>query len=75
VGAIYNWLMERHRPQEDYRPFPHQIALSAGAIVMTFYAAYLGGSLVYRHSVGVQRMGSGAEERKDKVAELISKTQ
>lgn len=75
VGAIYNWLMERHRPHEDYRPYPHQIPLSAGAILATSYAAYLGGSLVYKHAVGVQRMGDGAAEKKEKVTELLNKTQ
>jgi len=67
--------MERNRPHENYRPYPHQIALSAGALMMTFYAAYLGGSLVYEHSVGVQRMGAGAEEKKSKVADLVNKVQ
>jgi uncharacterized membrane protein len=67
--------MERNRPHEDYRPYPHQIALSASALVMTMYAAYLGGSLVYKHSVGVQRMGSGADEKKEKLTALVNKTQ
>jgi len=75
VGAIYNWLMERNRPHEDYRPYPHQIALSAGALVMTLYAAFLGGSLVYSHSVGVQRMGAGAEEKKKEETDLVNKAQ
>jgi len=75
VCAIYNWLMERHRPHEDYQPYPHQIVLSAGALIMTLYAAFLGGSLVYKHSVGVQRMGSGAEEKEAKLAGLVQKTQ
>jgi len=66
VGAVYNWLMERHRPHEDYRPYGHQIVLSGGALVMAMYAAYLGGGLVYTHGVGVQRMGAGAEEKKEK---------
>jgi len=63
-GAIYHWLMERDRPHEDYRPYRHQLVLSAGALVMTLYAAYLGGSLIYTHGVGVQRMGTGEEEKK-----------
>jgi len=66
IGAVYNWLMERHRPYEDYRPYGHQIILSGGALVMTLYAAYLGGGLIYTHGVGVQRMGAGAEEKKEK---------
>jgi hypothetical protein len=33
---------------------------------MTLYAAYLGGGLIYTHGVGVQRMGAGAEEKKEK---------
>ena len=60
VGAVYNWIVERN--VEDYRPSGHQIILSAGALALQLYAAYLGGELVYRYGVGVQCMGKGAEE-------------
>jgi uncharacterized membrane protein len=58
--------MERNRPYEDYRPYGHQILLSGASLAMTLYAAYLGGGLVYKHGVGVQRMGDGLEEKKEK---------
>lgn len=57
--------MLRHRGFEDYRPRGHQILLSAGGLALTFYAAYLGGGLVYENGVGVQRMGK-ARAKKDK---------
>jgi len=72
-GAIYHWLMERHRPHEDYAPYLHQILLSGGALVMSLYAAYLGGSLIYKHGVGVQRMGAGAEEKTTEMRKKIDK--
>lgn len=62
-GAVYNWLMERNRGFEDYRPHGHQVLLSAGGLALTFYAAYLGGGLVYEHGVGVQRMGRAKVEK------------
>jgi len=66
IGAVYNWLMERNRPNEAYRPYGHQIFLSCGALVMVMYAAYLGGGLVYTQKVGVQRMGTGFQEKQEK---------
>jgi len=74
LGAIYNWLLERGRPHEYYRPYPHQIILSGGTLVMSLYAAYLGGSLIYKHGVGVKRMGAGKEERKDEMKKAVDKT-
>lgn len=65
--------MERNRPHEDYRPYNHQILLSAGGLGMTLFAAFLGGSLVYKHGVGVQRMGEGAKEKQKEVTELVHK--
>lgn len=75
MGAVYNWLMERNRAHEDYRPYGHQIVLSAGAIGLTLFAAYLGGGLVYKHGVGVQRMGDGLEEKKKEQKELLEKSE
>lgn len=57
--------MERNKSFEDYRPEGHQILLSAGGLALTFYAAYIGGGLVYEHGVGVQRMGR-AKAKKEK---------
>lgn len=67
--AVYNWLMERHRPLEDYRPYGHQILFSGVALGLTLYAAYLGGGLVYEHGVGVQRMGHGKELKEKDIKE------
>lgn len=66
--------MERNRPHEDYRPYGHQILLSAVAMGLTMFAAYLGGSLVYKHGVGVQRMGDGLEEKKKAEKKVVEKS-
>ncbi|KAH8588502.1 hypothetical protein B0O99DRAFT_746759 [Bisporella sp. PMI_857] len=63
-AVMYNLLMERHCPHENYGPYPHQIVLSGGTLLMPFYAAYLGGSLICKHGMGVQHMGDGVEEEK-----------
>lgn len=70
-NAVYNWLMERN--VEDYKPAGHQIVLSAGMLLLAFYAAYLGGGLVYTRGVGVQRMGTGAEEKQKEMDEYAEK--
>ncbi|RDW89207.1 hypothetical protein BP6252_01239 [Coleophoma cylindrospora] len=66
--AAYNWLKERNAV--DFRPEAHQVGLSAIALMATFYAAFLGGSLIYTHGVGVQRQGKGLEEKTKKMAEI-----
>ena len=71
VGAVYNWLMDRNA--EDFKPAGHQTVLSAGALFMAFYAAYLGGGLVYTRGVGVQRMGTGAEIKKREMEKFAAK--
>lgn len=63
AGAVYNWLMERN--VEDFKPAGHQVLMSMSALLIAFYAAYLEGGLVYSRGVGVQRMGTGAEEKKE----------
>ncbi len=63
--------MERNRGFEDFRPHGHQILLSAAAMGLTMYAAYLGGALVYSQGVGVQRMGHAKEEKDKKEAKKI----
>lgn len=72
-GAVYHWTREHDRPHEDYRPYGHQVMLSAGAFVMLLYSGYLGGTLVYKHGVGVQRQGEGAEEKKESQVEVVEK--
>jgi len=66
-GAIYNWVIQRNRSPEDYAPHNHQVVLSGGALGLLFFSAYLGGSLVYKHGVGVQRMGDGANVKKEEL--------
>lgn len=73
--AVYNWLMERNRGFEDYRPYGHQILASGAALGITLYAAYLGGGLVYEHGVGVQRMGTGKEIKDKEIAKAAAKKQ
>jgi len=63
VGAVYNWLKERNVP--DYTPAGHQIAMSAVLMAIQMYAAFLGGDLIYKHGVGVQRMGEGAKKKEE----------
>jgi len=72
-AAVYNWIMERNHPLQDYRPAGHQVLLSGVALGLTFYAAYLGGGLVYEHGVGVQRMGLGKELKDKEIAEKAAK--
>jgi len=60
-GAILNWLLERNRP--DFEPSGYQVAMSVGLTAVQFYAAYLGGDLIYTHGVGVQRQGEGAKKK------------
>jgi len=71
AGAVYNWLMERN--VEDFKPAGHQVLMSMGALLVAFYAAYLGGGLVYARGVGVQRMGTGAEEKQKEMDDYASK--
>jgi uncharacterized membrane protein len=58
VGAVYNaW---SRRQAEGFMVTGFNVAVSAvlmGAVVM--YSAYLGGTLVYKYGVGVQRQGRG----------------
>ncbi|KAG0645256.1 hypothetical protein D0Z07_8820 [Hyphodiscus hymeniophilus] len=70
-GAVYNWLMERNVP--DFKPAGHQVIMSVGALALAFYAAYMGGELVYKHGVGVQRQGEGAEIKKSQMEEFAAK--
>ncbi|GAA6055919.1 hypothetical protein JCM3770_002360 [Rhodotorula araucariae] len=57
--AAYNWWVRR---QSSQLILPQTNALlSAAAIPLFLYSAYLGGSLVYEYGVGVQRQGEAAE--------------
>jgi uncharacterized membrane protein len=56
-------------------PYGHQVALSVGALAMLVYSGYLGGSMVYKHGVGVQRQGSGVDEKRKNLAEVAGKSE
>ncbi|GAA5986052.1 hypothetical protein JCM11641_005539 [Rhodosporidiobolus odoratus] len=57
--AAYNWWVRR---QSSSLTLPNFNALlSAVAVPLFFYSAYLGASLVYEYGVGVQRQGEAAE--------------
>lgn len=47
--------------------------MSTGALGLAFYAAYLGGDLVYKQGVGVQRQGEGAEIKKSQMEDSAAK--
>ncbi|POY73740.1 hypothetical protein BMF94_3278 [Rhodotorula taiwanensis] len=64
--ATYNWWVRRQ--SKDLILPPLNACLSALAIPIFIYSAYLGGSLVYEYGVGVMRQGEGADikRRQDK---------
>lgn len=57
--AAYNWWTRRSLPNLGLPRF--NAYLSAAAIPIFLYSAYLGGSLVYEYGVGVQRQGKAVE--------------
>jgi len=76
VGAIYNWLMEVGRSFEDYRPYGHQVLLSAGAMGVVLGLAvtgYLGGSVVYGNGRGVDWVDPAIKKVNAKKEELKKK--
>ena len=59
AGALYNWWT---RSQVDgYMITGANTFVSAILFGGVIFSAYLGGSLVYKHGVGVQRQGEGKE--------------
>ncbi|GAA5861144.1 hypothetical protein JCM3774_002204 [Rhodotorula dairenensis] len=60
--AAFNWWVRRQSKDLILPPF--NAALSAAAIPIFLYSAYLGGSLVYEYGVGVMRQGEAAEIKK-----------
>ncbi|TNY18831.1 hypothetical protein DMC30DRAFT_418489 [Rhodotorula diobovata] len=57
--AFWNWWVRR-QSKDLILPYSNAL-LSAAAIPLFLYSAYLGGSLVYEYGVGVQRQGEAAE--------------
>ena len=70
VGMLYNWYSRRSR--EGVLSHSSNVAVSASLLVGGLYAAYLGGSLIYSHGVGVQRMGAGLSERHAKGEKAVA---
>ncbi|GAA5933673.1 hypothetical protein JCM3775_003768 [Rhodotorula graminis] len=64
--AAYNWWVRR-QDKDLLLPYTNAL-LSAAALPLFLYSAYLGGSLVYKYGVGVQRQGAAADvkERQEK---------
>lgn len=67
VGALtvslYNWYTRRQVP--GFEPSTTNIVLSGLTLPLMMFSAYLGGSLVYKYGVGVQRQGEAAQIKKD----------
>jgi hypothetical protein len=51
MGALALWRSRRYRPSLGY------LGLGLAGVGALTYSAYLGGSLVYKHGVGVKRAG------------------
>ena len=61
-GTAYNWWMRRNNT--GFVPDTTNVAISAAlAVPSTFFAAYLGGHLVYQYGMGVGR-GTGSKVKK-----------
>jgi len=61
AGAAYNWLSRRGRT--GFAVETSNCLISAVILGGVMYSAFLGGSLIYAHGVGVQRQGKGKEEK------------
>ena len=62
VGALYNWWSRRSTPA--FTPSNENVLVSTLlAVPATFFAAYLGGSLVYQFGMGFR--GSSAKAKKN----------
>lgn len=67
VGALmvslYNWYTRRN--VRAFEPSTTNIVLSGLTLPTMMFSAYLGGSLVYKYGVGVQRQGQAAQIKAD----------
>jgi uncharacterized membrane protein len=68
AGVVYNWLSRRKRTA--FETSGTNASISAVLLFSTLYSAYLGGSLIYKHGVGVKRMGEGLKKKQAEDAEL-----
>ena len=63
AASAFNWWTRRNRP--GLEPSGLNVLLSAAMLPALMFSAYLGGSMVYKYGVGVQRMGEGAKVKED----------
>ena len=63
VVSLYNWYTRRRVP--GFEPSNTNILLSGMTLPLMMYSAYLGGSLVYKYGVAVQRQGEAAQIKED----------
>ncbi|PVH99547.1 hypothetical protein DM02DRAFT_614964 [Periconia macrospinosa] len=61
-AAAYNWWTRREAT--GFVPSTANVALSASVVPATFFAAFLGGHLVYHYGMGVGRSSSTAKKNK-----------
>lgn len=61
--SLYNWYTRRH--VRGLEPSTTNIVLSGLTLPLMMFSAYLGGSLVYKYGVAVQRQGEAAQIKKD----------
>jgi uncharacterized membrane protein len=67
AGAFYNYWTRS--TTEGYLPSAMNVLISSLMLGGVMYSAYLGGSLVYKHGVGVQRQGEGKEIKEKTMSE------
>jgi len=60
-GAVYNWWSRRN--ENAFTPSTANVALSTAIVPVSIFAAYLGGSLIYKYGMGVGK-GSGSKQKK-----------
>jgi uncharacterized membrane protein len=63
AGAMALWRSRRYRPSLGY------LGLGLAGVGTIIYSAYLGGTLVYKHGVGVQRAGGQYREHPPELGE------
>lgn len=59
-AAIYNWWIRREAA--GFVPTTSNATLSAAVVPVTFFAAFLGGQLVYTFGMGIGRGASNAKK-------------
>jgi uncharacterized membrane protein len=71
AGAMYNWWSRRK--VDGYMISGTNAFVSGVLLGGVMFSAYLGGSLVYKHGVGVQRQGEGKEIKEKSMKEQKQK--